>query len=280
MKTKRLTIILLGLSLAVAVIWLWQLSPKASEESDGGTVARPQREPRVNDLADGGKPTNERSRTQGVLASIELVEIQQIQEFGEKYTPIPRNKTFQNPDGRTVTLQLKSEAEILRIDPSPSHSRYLVCQGATREWAVYDKQGEHLDDLPPLSDLTSDVVGHAAVQWKWRLDDALIATVETYKPRDPSVPRYPDEDNIPKVFGFYDYHLGSRTTRKINIPEEINTGLIRLEGVSEGGTLVISKIAVGGDYWGERDRSALHAFNIADTQQKKEEHNKTQQDNR
>ena len=198
MKTKRLTIILLGLSLAVAVICLWRLSPKASEESDGGSVARAKRERRVNDLSAGDKPTNERSRSPRVLDSIELVEIQLIQEFKEKYTPIPRNKTFGDTDGRTVTLQLKSDAEILRIDPSPSHSRYLVCQGATREWAVYDKQGEHLDDLPSVSDLTPDVADNAAVQWKWRLDDALIATVETYEPRDPSVPHYPDQDNMPK----------------------------------------------------------------------------------
>lgn len=267
MKTRKLAIILLGLSLAVAVFGLWRLSPKGTEESDVVSPARVERERKAKDIADVGQPTNDRSRSKGVVESIELVELEEIPISGQKHTPVPRKKTFRDPDGRTVTLQLKSDAEILRIDPNPSHSQYLVCHGAQREWGIYGRLGEHVTDMPSVSTLAPDVGEPASAQWRWRLDNVLIATVEIYEPQDPSVPRYPDEDNIPKVFGFYDYHLGSNTTRKLKIPEDMTNGLLRLEGVSKDGALVISKISEDGDYWGERDRSEIHAFHVSDAQQ-------------
>lgn len=268
MKKRKLAIVLLGSSLAVAVFFLWRISPKGTEESDTEPPTRVQREPTTNDVADGGQPKKNERQFKGELGLIELVGLQKVPEFRSIDIPIPRRKTFRDPDGRTVTLQLNSDAEILRIEPNPSNSHYLVCHGAQREWEIYGKLGEHIADLPTVADLAPDIVGPASTQWRWRLDDVLIAAVETYEPRDPSVPRYPDEDNIPKVFGFYDYYLGSNTTQKLNIPEDMSNGLLRLEGVSEDGAIVISKIAEDGDYWGERDRSELHAFHVSDAQQK------------
>lgn len=266
MKTKQLAIILLGLGLALAVIFLWRSSPEGVEESDAAPPKRVERERTDNDVVDRGNSKIARSDSEQVLESIELVEIQQIPEFGVEYAPIPRKETFRDPKGRSVTLQLKSNREILSIAPSPSHSHYLVCQGASREWSIYDSEGKHLDDLPSVSDLAPEAGDHAAVQWKWRLKDTLIATVEQYESRDPSVPRYPDEDSIPKVFGFYDYHMDSKKVRKLKVPERVSKGLLRLEGVSDDGTVVISSITEDRDYWGERDRSELHAFNVSDAQ--------------
>jgi len=268
MKTKKLAIIVLGLSLALAVIFLWRVSPQEVGKSNAFPPTRVERERTANDVADRGNSKVARSQSEQAVESLELVEIQQIAEFGTEYAPLPRNETFRDPKGRSVTLQLKCDAELLSIDPSPSHTRYLVSQGSPREWSIYDSEGKHLDDLPSVSDLASDVGDHAAVQWKWRLEDTLIATVEKYEPRDPSVPRYPDDDSIPKVFGFYDYHLNSRVVRQLKVPESANKGLLRLEGVSDDGTVIISSITEDGDYWGARDRSDLHAFHVSDAQQK------------
>lgn len=268
MKTKQLAIIVLGLGLVLAVIFLWRVSPKGVGESDAAAPKRVERERSPTDVTDGGNSKIARNQSEQVSESIELVEIQQIPEFGAEHAPMPRNETFRDPKGRSVTLLLKSDAELLSIDPSPSHACYLVSQGAPREWSIYDSEGKHLHDLPSVSNLAPDVGDHAAVQWKWRLEDTLIATVEKYEPRDPSVPRYPDEDSKPKVFGFYDYHLNSKVVRKLKVPESANKGLLRLEGVSDDGTVVISSIREDGDYWGSRDRSDLHAFRVSDAQQK------------
>lgn len=267
MKTKKLAMIVLGLALALAVIFLWRVSPERVGESAAAPPKRVDRERSADHVADGGNAKIARSQPEEVLESIELVEVQQIPKFEVEYAPIPRNETFRDAKGRRVTLQLKSNREILSISPSPSHSHYLVCQGAPREWAVYDSEGKHLDDLPTVSDLAPEVGDHAAVQWKWRLKNTLVAVVEEYEPRDPSVPRYPDEDSIPKVFGFYDYHLVSKVVRRLKVPDSARKGLLRLEGVSDDGTVVISSITEGGDYWGERDLSDLHAFNVSDAQQ-------------
>ena len=270
MRLYKIKIILVVLSLVTLVSVLWRITTDkkvnpTSITSDQSVKSEQTSDYAVNEISS----SNEHMITKGVLDTIDLVRIKQFPEFRELDASIARNETFRGDDGKMVKLQLKNREDIIKILPSPSHSHYMVTQGAPRVWSIYSKQGEFVTYLPTVKELEPDFGDRASIQWRWRFDSALIAILEVYPKQDPSLPRYPESDNTPTDVRFYDYNLNSKLTRKINIPEEIKNGLIRLEGVSEDGGILISKILKGGDYWGPRDNSELHAFKFAD--QKKQD---------
>jgi hypothetical protein len=249
--------------ISIAVILTWRISsPDSPSHDDGrsGEINRIKISKNESSTERVNKPRMDRKPE-----PMMLVEIEEVPQARKVLSTNSHGNTLQNKDGRSITLNLKGDSPILNIIESPLRSKYLVCQGAQRLWSVYNQDGEHLINLPNVSDIAPALSNTASVGWSWRSEESLLASLEIYEYQDPSIPKYPDSDSVPLDIEFYDYNLQTYTLFGIHVPERLQSTLLRLEGISEDGVVIISSIASDGDYWGERSAEDTHAFKITDT---------------
>lgn len=270
MKTSKTTTYLVLLALAIAAILTWLINSSQTQKS-GDAVADNAEEPPNATLNPGPEEPEQKPRTHrtdelNVPDSIKLVEVADVPHAWTKASSRSRNKTFPNSEGRNITLDLGDDSAIFGVYPNSSNKRYLVCHGSPKIWSIFNQDGEFIRDLPSVAQIEPSMKDVVSIRWRWWQESTLIAELEQYEPSDPSIPQYPEKDGVPLDVRIYQYDLDQKKVKALEVPKPNATGVFRLEGISDTGILIVSHIARNGDYWGGRDRSDLHAYDVAGAQ--------------
>lgn len=190
----------------------------------------------------------------------------ELRKLASTPTELREEKTFfsgqkiRSSEGNVVTLSSKGLPEVLKVVRSPSSAEFIVCRGAPPSWSIYDEEGELVRELPSVSELDSKKKANASIQWSWFNDESLIAEVEYYDCENSGLPQYPEEDGVPLEVVLLKYEVLSGVISRIELPENSSRGLIRFEGISSDGYLVISITDRKFDYWGPRKENEISCY--------------------
>ncbi len=98
-------------------------------------------------------------------------------------------------------------------------------------------------------------------KWDWGQGEKMIATLGFIH----EVPQnqYPESDTTAYDFRLYVYDLGKRQMMELKVPSfNKSKGLLRLDGISEEGFLLISQVPHGSDYWFTKEGKFLGVYQI------------------
>ncbi len=201
----------------------------------------------------------------GNIPTITLIAIESdsTPEARSPQWPFPsiRSKRFTSPSGEKVELKIEDDFSILGIDPDPSNTRFLANHGS-KGYIIYDLEGKSIHTLPMVAQALPELARLGLFQWNWVNGEKLVAVMELYEERDPSIPRYPDSDPRPFDVRLYSYDLDTKEIQQLKVPSFGNDGLLRFDGVSDEGFLIISQAPHGENYWNTQQDKFLGAYQI------------------
>jgi hypothetical protein len=141
--------------------------------------------------------------------------------------------------GKPLTLQIDKNISVLKIEPDQNGNCFLVDHGS-KGHAIYNSGGESILTLPTVSQILPELASSGRFQWEWGCDDTLIGVLELYEVQVPN--QYPDTDHNPNDVRFFAYSMGSKAIVELKVPSLTKDWLLRLDGVSDEGLLIVSEV--------------------------------------
>ncbi|MDR2626259.1 MAG: hypothetical protein LBC37_08000 [Zoogloeaceae bacterium] len=146
--------------------------------------------------------------------------------------------------------------------PNPDGTKWLGEYRGDANYAVASADTGVATILPNI-DGREDI---SVIDWRWKTKDTLIGVVYEYSPEMLKPNRYPEKDLRPeKVFlFFYDLNDAGNKLYLLNLPKIRRGMVIRLDGVTPKGALVLTEVEISEDYYevGSPER-VLGVFDLA-----------------
>jgi hypothetical protein len=168
-------------------------------------------------------------------------------------------------EGKKTFIQKQPNMEIFSpLKATPDRKKGLLDYG-TEKFAVLSLHDENITILPAIIQKYTSVIS-----WFWKTNDSLIGVAYESSPK-PN--RYPETDTIPEKIFFFLYEFnddGNKMYYISNLPKTRRGTLIRLEGITPEGGLVLAEVAQNEAYWGGGNptRRILGVFDIVPPQSK------------
>ena len=158
------------------------------------------------------------------------------------------------PDGEVILTGTQGRP-ILSVRRAPGEGDLLVHFGSGNYW-IYNLKGAVIADLSEVHPLFE---GASAAIWRWKDSRSLVGVTEI----SPLVkqPRYPDGDVLParSLLLLYEPYDDPKRIYLLKAPEPAAGTVIRLEGVTENGMLLLSAVEPQ-QYFGGPPRKILGGF--------------------
>lgn len=160
-----------------------------------------------------------------------------------------------DPDGNDVIVG-SFDAPMVDIAASPDGRRWLVHHGSGR-YVVYDRDGSHAQAIPMFR-----FPGAGTVAWHWKDSSSLVGVVD-FSDWD-GKPRYPDSDVLPSSTSFvlYRSEQGTNTLYALDAPKPHGTLVLRIEGVTAQGGLLLSEVSAQ-EYYGGAPERELGVYDLS-----------------
>lgn len=153
-----------------------------------------------------------------------------------------------------VVLKGTNAKPLLNLQVSPDATKLLIHHGDGQD-ATYNVDGILIESLP-----TRGAVSASVIAWQWKDTTALIGVAEETADVAPNT--YPEIDLRPKRTSLFLYRLGDKQQlTSLVLPLTPVGTIIRLEGVTAGGALVLSAVTPE-NYLGGHAEKALGVFDL------------------
>lgn len=159
-----------------------------------------------------------------------------------------------DPQGGIV-IRGSGDAPLVNAELSPDGKRWLVDRGSGR-YAICDLEGTCVHDVPGF-----EFPDASAITWRWKDASSLAGITEIS--RDERTPRYPDSDVRPSATLLFLYRLadGGGMLHALDVPQPPRGTVVRLDGVTTEGALILSSIAPE-DYFAGTSGELLGIFGL------------------
>jgi hypothetical protein len=170
-----------------------------------------------------------------------------------------------DPDGFLVSMDMKTairksphiEIDRRDIHPNPDRTRWLGYY-ADADYATISPDTGIAVILPNI-----DRKNTGAISWKWKTNDSLIGVVYEFSPEMLRPNNGRVEDIYPeKVFLFF-YDLNDSRLYLLNLPKIQRGKVIRLEGITPKGGLVLAEVPPENAEPDTEPRKVLGVFDVA-----------------
>lgn len=154
-----------------------------------------------------------------------------------------------------IVIQGSGDAPLVSVELSPDGERWLVDHGSGR-YAIYALEGARVQDVPGF-----EVQDASAITWRWKDASSLIGITEI-SPEE-NLPQYPDADVRPSATLLFLYRLAQDggTLYALKAPEPPRGAVVRLDGVTSRGALVLSAV-VPEEYFGGAPEEQLGVYDV------------------
>lgn len=230
---------------------------KLGKSKDVGEVSpKDQRPAQVSARADSGQADSRTSgksrgnpdREHAPVATLIPVKTDSMPRVRAEKYPRIRGKKFTLPSGERVELKMEDDTWSIEVVPDPSGTLLLVNQASGRSFSIYNLDGELVHNLPLVADALPELNPRTQFQWHWGHGEKLVATLGIID--EVLQNQYPESDTVAYDVRLYSYDPGTRRLEELKVPYmSSGDGLLRLDGISEEGFLLISQVPQGEDYW-------------------------------
>lgn len=158
-----------------------------------------------------------------------------------------------SPDGRKI-IEGSEAAPLVGAEMS-SDGEWLVHHGSGR-YVVYGRDGHRVRAIPMF-----EFRGAGSLLWQWKDSSHLVGVVEVSN--EDEGPRYPESDVLPAKTLLVLYRLDEDggTLYALKVPEAPADTVLRLDGVTLQGALVLSAV-VPEEYFGGAPERQLGVYDV------------------
>ena len=174
---------------------------------------------------------------------------------GFQVFPGSRGRVFA-PVGEVI-LKGTQGRPIFSVRRAPGDGDLLVHSGSGNYW-IYNPEGAVIADLPEVHPLFEDA---SAATWRWKDSRSLGGVTEISPPV--RRPMYPDGDVLPEstLLFLYEPYDDPEKVYLLRTPEPAAGTVIRLEGVTDDGMLLLSVVEPQ-QYFGGPPKEILGVFEL------------------
>jgi len=186
------------------------------------------------------------------IRSVHLTQVKPIDRPppDRRLTFTPDNITsFRLPSGKYLKLQTDEKLLIVSIEPNPEDSLFLVNHGGGR-YRIYNQDGTWIRSLPTAAEALPELASKGDLYWTWGPSGIFVATMEMYAEPDPASPRDPNTITAPYDLRLFSYNPDTGNVTELKVANSDNLEwVLRLDGITADGALIISQAPRESDYW-------------------------------